>query len=100
MKYGEAEKKKNLIWSEINHRSRGGQIDNSQNQIWMLQPGPDGYPRVLDNSIFEFTTLPYSKNLTTRSSSRVVTICTLFAQTLENPAMTNENYQKSFTFFV
>ena len=62
--------------------------------------GPDGYPRVLDYSIFEFTTLPYSKNLTTRSSSRVVTICTLFAQTLENPAMTNENYQKSFTFFV
>ena len=38
------------------------------------QPGPDGYPRVLDYSTFEFTTLPYSKNFTTRSSSRVVTI--------------------------
>ena len=37
-------------------------------------PGPDGYPRVLDYSTFEFTTLPYSKNFTTRSSSRVVTI--------------------------
>ena len=39
--------------------------------IWS---GPDGYPRVLDYSTFEFTTLPYSKNFTTRSSSRVVTI--------------------------
>jgi len=40
--------------------------------VWL--PGPDGYPRVLDYSTFEFTTLPYSKNFTTRSSSRVVTI--------------------------
>ena len=38
------------------------------------QAGPDGYPRVLDYSTFEFTTLPYSKNVTTRSSSPVVTI--------------------------
>ena len=36
--------------------------------------GPDGYPRVLDYSTFDFITLPYSKNFTTRSSSRVVTI--------------------------
>ena len=38
------------------------------------EAGPDGYPRVLDYSTFEFTTLPYSKKFTTRSSSRVVTI--------------------------
>ena len=42
--------------------------------IFWSQPGPDGYPRVLDYSTFEFTTLPYSKNFTTQSSSRVVTI--------------------------
>ena len=40
----------------------------------MSWTGPEGYPRVLDYSIFEFTTLPYSKKFTTRSSSRVVTI--------------------------
>ena len=37
-------------------------------------PGPDGYPRVLDYSIFKSLLVPYSKNFTTRSSSRVVTI--------------------------
>ena len=41
--------------------------------------GPDGYPRVLDYSAFEFTTLPYSKNVTTRSSSRVLTIFTFLS---------------------
>ena len=54
-------------------------ILNSNRLGWSLMsdlsyPGPDGYPRVLDYSTFEFTTLPYSKNFTTRSSSRVVTI--------------------------
>ena len=39
-----------------------------------LRAGPVGYPRVLDYSIFKSLLVPYSKNFTTRSSSRVVTI--------------------------
>ena len=46
--------------------------------------GPDGNPRVLDYSI-EWSSC---NNLH------------LFAQTFKNPAMTNENYQKPFTFLV
>ena len=56
------------------------------NPVFFLLPplaGPDGYPRVLDYSTFEFTTLPYSKNFTTRSSSRVVTI-SFFLSNLSN----------------
>ena len=45
--------------------------------------GPDGYPRVLDYSIFKLLLVPYSKNLTTRSSSRVVTI-SFFLSNLSN----------------
>ena len=61
-------------------------------ELLASQAGPEGYPRVLDYSIFKSLLVPYSKNSTTRSSSRVVTICTFFAQTLKNPDMTNENY--------
>ena len=67
------------------HRERAGVLGwvwaGTSLQLLLLQlsagislTGPDGYPRVLDYSTFEFTTLPYSKNFTTRSSSRVVTI--------------------------
>ena len=45
-----------------------------------LQAGPDGYPRVLDYSIFKSLLVPYSKNFTTRLSSRVVIICTFLAK--------------------
>ena len=46
----------------------------SEWKTWPKGPGPDGYPRVLDYSIFKSLLVPYSKNFTTRSSSRVVTI--------------------------
>ena len=39
-----------------------------------LSPGPEGYPRVLDYSIFKSLPVPYSKKFTTRLSSRVVII--------------------------
>ena len=58
-------------------------------------PGPDGYPRVLEYSIFKSLPLPYPKKFTTRSSSRVVTIFTFSAETLKNSKITNENYQKN-----
>ena len=61
-------------------------------------PGPDGYPRVLDYSIFKSLPVPYPKNFTTRSSSRVVTIFTFLAETLRNSKITNENYQKKHAF--
>ena len=40
----------------------------------LSRAGPDGYPRVLDYSIVKSLLVPYSKNFTTRSSSRVETI--------------------------
>ena len=60
-----------------------------------LTAGPDGYPRVLDYSIFKSLPVPYPKNFTTRSSSRVVTICSFLANTLKNSTITNENDQKT-----
>ena len=57
--------------------------------------GPEGYPRVLDYSIFQTLLVPYSKNFTTHLSSRVVTTSTFSAQTLKYPDMTNDNHQKS-----
>ena len=56
-------------------------------------PGPDGYPRVLDYSIFEFTTLPYSKNFTTQSSSRVVTISSYLSDHSNIQKMEMWNFQ-------
>ena len=55
--------------------------------------GPDGYPRVLDYSTFEFTTLPYSKNFTTRSSSRVVTISSFLSNHSNIQKMEMWNFQ-------
>ena len=48
----------------------------------MLYPGPNEYPRVLDYLIFKSLLVPYSKNFTTRSSSRVI-ISTFFAQKIQ-----------------
>ena len=42
--------------------------------IYALLSGPEGYPRVLDYSIFKSLLVPYPKNFTTRASSRVVMI--------------------------
>ena len=39
-----------------------------------LGPGPEGYPRVLDYSIFKSLLVPYPKIFTTRASSRVVLV--------------------------
>ena len=58
--------------------------------INVFQAGPEGYPRVLDYSIFQSLLVPYSKKFTTRLSSRVLTISTFFAQTLKYPDLTNE----------
>ena len=51
-------------------------------RAWLA--GPDGYPRVLDYSIFKSLLVPYSKNFTTRSSSRVVTIFSFLSNHSEN----------------
>ena len=61
-----------MVWKKILHNWTWGSPCSCRGR-W-VRAGPDGYPRVLDYSIFEITTLPYSKNVTTRSSSRVVTI--------------------------
>ena len=45
--------------------------------------GPDGYPRVLDYSIFKSLLVPYSENFTTRPSSRVVAIFTFFVRIIQ-----------------
>ena len=37
--------------------------------LYHSRSGPEGYPRVLDYSIFKSLLVPYSKNFTTRSSS-------------------------------
>ena len=51
---------------------------------WIPQgSGPDGYPRVLDYSIFKSLLVPYSKNFTTRPSSPVVVISTFFVGIIE-----------------
>ena len=46
-------------------------------------PGPEGYPRVLDYSIFKSLLVPYSENFTTRPSSRVVAIFTFFVRIIQ-----------------
>ena len=48
-----------------------------------LGAGPYEYPRVLDYSIFKSLLVPYSENFTTRPSSRVVVIFTLFVRIIE-----------------
>ena len=45
--------------------------------------GPEGYPRVLDYSIFKSLLVPYSENFTTRPSSRVVAIFTFFVRIIQ-----------------
>ena len=74
-------------------------VNFMQVQFFPSGSGPDGYPRVLDYSIFKSLPVPYPKNFTTRSSSRVVTICSFFAKTLKNSKITNENDQKTCIFF-
>ena len=60
------------LWS-FEHKDCGfGELSVLHNL--RLRSGPDGYPRVLDYSIFKSLLVPYSKNFTTRLSSRVVTI--------------------------
>ena len=46
-------------------------------------PGPEGYPRVLDYSIFKALPAPYPKNFTTRADSRVVMIFIFVVQSFK-----------------
>ena len=46
-------------------------------------PGPSEYSRVLDYSIFKSLLVPYSENITTRPSSRVVAIFTFLVRIIQ-----------------
>ena len=67
-------KHERILSSAIVRIKRACQSPSGMNSSPGPWPGPDGYPRVLDYSIFKSLLVPYSKNFTTRSSSRVVTI--------------------------
>ena len=49
----------------------------------MILTGSNEYSRVLDYSIFKSLLVPYSKNFTTRPSSRVVAIFTFFVRIIQ-----------------
>ena len=75
------------------HHHRKGANENSKTNPQSLKlasfhrrgspAGPDEYPRVLDYSIYKSLLVPYSKNFTTRPSSRVVVISTFFVGIIE-----------------
>ena len=83
-----------------------GLLFRNNSQIFLLMQrkwssaGPNEYPRVLDYSIFKSLLVPYSENFTSRPSSQVVVIFTIFVRTIEISRKWKSNtfYQMCLSF--